>query len=141
MRLATLLIALAVVPIGQTGTTSVVGTWIAQFEGTTFVRLELNTANGGITGRIGLGNIELDKKGAVRRVEATPSGLKPISDVTQRGSTLMFLLNDGDEPDRFEFRLLEGGRAELHVLLSDDDLEELKESGIETFRPILLTKQ
>jgi hypothetical protein len=140
MSLVTLLIALAVVPSGQTST-SVVGTWIAQFEGTTFVRLELNTANGGITGSIGLGNIELDEKGAVRRVAATPSGLKPISDATQRGSILTFLLKGGDEPERFEFRLLEGGRAELHVLLSDDDLEELKEAGIATFLPIVLIKQ
>lgn len=70
MRLVCLLIAL-VAASGQTSTTSVVGTWIAQFEGTTFVRLELNTANGGITGNLGLGNIELDEKGAVRRVEAT----------------------------------------------------------------------
>lgn len=141
MRLVTLLITLAVVPGGQTSTTSVVGTWIAQFEGTTFVRLELNTANGAITGAISLGDIELDPKGTVRRAKATPPGLKPISDATQRGSTLMFLLKEGDEPDRFEFRLLEGGRAELHFLLSEDDLDELKESGIQTFRPILLTKQ
>lgn len=53
----------------------------------------------------------------------------------------MFLLKGGEEPERFEFRLLESGRAELHVLLSDDDLEELKEMGIPTFQPILLTKQ
>ena len=141
MRLVTLLIVLAVVPIGQTGPASLVGAWTAQFEGTTFVRLELNTANGRITGAISLGDIELDQKGGVRRAQATPPGLKPISDVTQRGSTLMFLLKEGDEPERFEFRLLEGGRAELHVLLSDDDLEELKEMGIPTFQPILLTKQ
>jgi hypothetical protein len=141
MRLVALLIALAVVPSDQAGTTSFVGTWIAQFEGTTYVRLELNTANDGITGGMSLGNIELDQKGAVRRVEAAPSDLKPISDVTQRRSTLMFLIREGDEPDRFEFRLLTGGLAELHILLSDDDLEELKDSGIETFRPLLLTKQ
>lgn len=140
MSLVTLLIALIAVPSGQTAT-SVVGTWTAQFEGTTFVRLELNTVNGAITGGISLGNIELNDRGAARRVDATPPGLKPISDVTQRGSTLMFSLKEGDEPDRFELRLVEGGRAELHILLSEDDLEELKESGIPAPRPILLTKQ
>ena len=118
-----------------------VGSWIAQFEGTTFVRLELNSANGGITGGISLGNIEVDDRGAVRRVTASPPGLKPISDLTQRGSVLEFLLKDGDEPDRFELRLVEGGRAELHLLLSEDDREELAASGIPTPRPILLTRQ
>ncbi len=141
MRLATLLIALAVVPSGQTGATSVAGSWTAQFQGTTFVRLELKTANGGVTGAISLGNIEVDDRGAVRRVDAAPPGLKPISDVTQRGSTLMFLLKEGDEPDRFEFHLLEGGRGELHLLLDEDDLEELKDNGIPAPRPIQLTRQ
>ena len=140
MSLVTLLIALAVVPIGQTGTASLVGTWTAQFEGTTFVRLELNTANGGITGAISLGDIELDQKGECV-AKASPPRLKPISGVTQRGSALQFLLKEGDEPDRFEFHLLEGGGAELHFLLNEDDLEELKESGIQAFQPIRLTKQ
>jgi hypothetical protein len=141
MRLVTLLVALAVVPSGQIGTTSVVGSWTAQFEGTTFVRLELNTANGGISGGISLGNFEVDDRGAVRRVDALSPGLKPISDVTQRGSILVFSLNEGDEPDRFELRLVEGGRAELHLLLNAADREELAASGIPTPRPIVLTKR
>jgi hypothetical protein len=77
----------------------------------------------------------------VRRVDGLPPGLKPISDVTQRGSSLVFLVKEGDEPDRFEFRLVEGGRAELHLLLNEADREELAASGIPTPRPILLTKQ
>jgi hypothetical protein len=44
MKVVTLLVALAIVPSGQTGTTSVAGSWTAQFEGTTFVRLELKIA-------------------------------------------------------------------------------------------------
>ena len=53
----------------------------------------------------------------------------------------MFLLRDGDEPDLFELRLVEGGRAELHMVLSEADLEELKASWIPAPRPIVLIKQ
>ena len=134
-------VAVAALSIGQPAGGSVAGSWAAQFEGTTFVRIELNSANGGITGGISLGNIEVDDRGTVRRATASPPGLTPISDVKQRGSILEFLLKEGDEPDRFEFRLVEGGRAELHMLLNEDDLEELKASGIPAPRPILLTKQ
>ena len=141
MKLMTLLFTLTLVPIGQAGSTRLAGSWTAEFEGKTFIRLELNAANGGITGGISLGNIELDPQGAVRRANPVPPGLKPISNVVQRESTLAFVLNEGDEPDRFEFRLLDGGRAELHFLLSDDDREELAANGIAAFRPIVLTRQ
>ena len=141
MKLVTLLFALAPVAFGQAGTKMLVGSWTAQFEGTTFIRLELNAADGGITGGMSLGNIELDPQGAVRRAHPVPPGLKPIANATQRGSILAFVLDEGDEPDRFEFRLLEGGRAELHFLLNEDDREELAANGIAAFRPIVLTRQ
>ena len=65
MSLVTLLIALAVVPSGQAGATSVVGLWTAQFEGSTFVRLELKSADSGIVGAISLGDIEVDREGRI----------------------------------------------------------------------------
>ena len=140
MKLVTLLFALAVVPSGQTGI-STAGSWTAQFEGTTFIRLELNTAGGGIIGRISLGNFEVDERGAVRRVDPAPPAIKPISDIVQRGQTLLFSLKEGNEPDRFEFRLVESGRAELVLVLSDEDREDLAASGLPAPQPIWLTKQ
>lgn len=140
MRLLTLLMALGFVPGGQAATPAE-GSWTAQFKGTTFVRLEIKSANGGFTGGISLGKFEVDDRGEVRRADASPPGLTPISDVTQRGSVLLFLLKEGDEPDRFELRVVEGGRAELRLLLNEDDRGELAASGITAPGPILLTKQ
>ena len=98
----------------------------------TFLKLELKPLNGTITGGMSVGNIEVDKQGALRRVDESPRDLKPIFDVTQRASTLTFSRKDSRDsaPDRFELRLLETGRAELQFLLSDAVREELAESDI-----------
>jgi hypothetical protein len=61
--------------------------------------------------------------------------------VIEHGSSLVFTLKEGDEPDRFEFRLVDGRHAELLLLLDDEDREELASSGIGAPRPILLTRQ
>ena len=94
MKTLTLLIALTAVAAGQTGGGPVSGSWAAQFEGRTFVRLELKTVDGTITGGLSLGNIEVDGQGALRRVDESPRDLTPIFDVTQRASTLTFYRKD-----------------------------------------------
>ena len=117
------------------------GTWIAQFEGRTFVRLELETVNGTLTGGMAIGPFEVDGQGALRRAEESPRDLTPIFDVTQQPSTVTFSRKDGSDTDRFELRLLEGGRAELRMLLNEADRKELAASGIPTPKPIPLTRQ
>ena len=47
---------------GQASGTPVAGTWRAQFDGRTFVTLELESANGTVTGLISLGDIEVASK-------------------------------------------------------------------------------
>ena len=125
---------------GQSVTPAVAGTWTAQFEGRTFVRLEI-TANGGVKGGITLGNFELDKAGAVRRASDAPRDLKPIFKAEQSGAMVTFSVLDTDDEDRFEFRVIDVGRAELRLLLSDDDRAELAAEGIPAPQPIVLTKQ
>jgi hypothetical protein len=143
MKTLALLVAITAVSVAQSGGASITGSWTAQFEGRTFLTLELKAVNGTITGGMSVGNIEVDKQGALRRVGESPRGLRPIFDVTQRASTVTFSRKDtdGSTSDRFELRLLETGRAELQFLLSDADREELAASGIPAPKPIPLTKQ
>ena len=143
MKTLALLVAIAAVSAAQSGGASIAGSWTAQFEGRTFLTLELKAVDGTITGGMRVGNIEVDKQGALRRVGESPSDLRPIFDVTQRASTVTFSRKDTDDsaPDRFELRLLETGRAELQFLLSDADRKELAASDILAFKPIPLTKQ
>ena len=141
MKTLALVVAIAAVSAGQSDGASIAGSWTARFEGRTFVRLELKTENGTITGGISLGNVEADSQGAVRRADESPRALAPIFDVKRRASILTFSRKDGDSIDRFEVRLLDAGDAELKLLLDDEDLEELAASGIPTPKPIHLAKQ
>jgi len=141
MKTMTLAVALTIFSMGQSGAASFAGSWTAQFQGRTFVRLELKTASGAITGGISLGDIEVDDKGALRRVGDPPRDLKPIFDVRQRVSTLTFAFKDGTDPARFELRLLEGGRAELRFLPDEATRKEIVAAGIPVPKPIPLTRQ
>jgi len=126
----------------QPGPGSIDGTWTAEFAGRTFIRLELKTVNGAISGGMALGDIELDGQGEVRRADDVPRGLKHIFAATLRGSTLSFSRKDGDGTDRFELKLLEGGKAgELTFEVSDEDSRELAKDGIPAPKPIRLTKR
>ncbi len=120
---------------------SIAGLWTAQFEGPTFLKLELQIANGATVGGISIGNIEVDAEGAVKRAAEPPQSLTPIFDVTLRGAILSFARKDGADTDRFEFRLLDGGSAELRFLVNDADREELAANGIPVPKPIRLTRQ
>ena len=143
MKTLALVVAMTAVSACQSGSGAIAGTWTAQFEGRTFLRLELKTANGAITGGMSVGNIEVDHQGALRRVGELPRDLMPIFDVTQRASTVTFSRKDSanSDPDRFELRLLEAGHAELQFLPSDADRKELAASGVPTPKPIPLARQ
>ncbi len=140
MTTLALVIALTAVS-GQPGGTSVDGVWIAQFEGRTFLRLELKTVDGATTGGLGIGNIEVDKQGALRRVGELPRTLTPIVEVTEQPSLVTFSRKNGSDTDRFELHVLGVGRAELRFLLSDEDREELAADGVPAPKPIALTRE
>jgi hypothetical protein len=127
----------------QSGGGPIAGTWTAQFEGRTFLRLELKTVNGTITGGMSVGNIEVDGQGTLRRVGELPRDLRPIFDAAQHASTVTFSRKDSadSDADRFELRMLEAGHAELQFLLSDADRKELSASGVPAPKPIPLTRQ
>ena len=143
MTTLALLIAIAAVSAVQSGLSPITGSWTAQFEGRTFLRLDLNTVDGRLTAAMAVGNIELDKEGALRGVRELPREFRPIFDVTRRASTVTFFRKDTADstPDRFELRLLDTGDAELHVLLSDEDCREFAANGVPPPKPIRLTKR
>ena len=141
MNAIALTVGIACLTAGQSGTAPAVGTWTAQFDGRTFIKLELKTAGGTIAGGLSIGDIEVDDKGALRRVGEMPPKLTPIFDVVQKGSTLTFARKESTDIDRFQLRLVDDKRAELLLLLSEADRKDLAAEGIPAPKPILLTKQ
>ena len=80
-----LVAAFSTVSAGQTDGASIAGSWTARFEGRTFLRLELKTENGTITGAMSMGNIEVDKQGALSRADESPRGYKVVPGETLNG--------------------------------------------------------
>ena len=115
---------------GQSGAESIEGIWTAQYQGRTFVRLELRLENGSMVGGLSIGNIQVDAQGAVSRAAESPEHLNPLFDVTRRGPTVTFSCKDGADTDRFELRVLDGGGAELQFLLSEEDRHAMAASGV-----------
>ena len=141
MKTLFLAVALASLSEAQTGGRPVAGVWTAEFDGRTFIRLELHTANGTIAGGISLGDLQVNQQGGVQHVGELPKRLVPIVDVAQRGSVLTFSRKDGHDTDRFELRVLDAGAAELLFIPSEEDLKELAAAGIPAPKPIRLTKR
>jgi hypothetical protein len=137
---AALMLAVGQAATGQGAAQDFAGTWVAELTGTTYVRLELEPAGGTLRGRIALGNIQFDRQGLVSKAEAAPRDLKPISDVTLRGTGLAFAWRNGNDTDRFEMRQLDRGTAELLFIPSDEDRKELAAEGIAALKPIRLKK-
>ena len=93
-----------------------------------------------MAGGISLGDFEVDPQGVVRRADAAPLNLTPISDATLKGSTVTFAMKEGNDTDRFELRLLENADADLHFLLNDEDRKELAADGIPLPKPVRVKK-
>jgi hypothetical protein len=133
--LATALVALS---LGQS-LESYGGTWIAEFKGAAFVRLELSVTGGTLGGRIALGDMEVDAEGRVKAARPAPDRLTPVFDVAVRDSVVSFSHKDSNDTDRFELRLT-GGEAELRFILDEDTLKELTDEGIPPPKPVRLKK-
>ena len=140
MKALFLVAAIAALSVSQSAVGPIAGRWAATFEGRTFIRLELKTVNGAMTGAMSIGNFELDAQGLVRRADEAPPDLTPIFDVTLRGSNVTFSRKDVDDADQFLLRVLDTGDADLELLLTDEDREELAASGVPIPKPIHLTK-
>ena len=140
MKSAILLVTALVIGATQTSSQSFAGTWTAEHGGQTFVRLELQATGNVIGGRISLGDVEVDKTGALKTVKAATREATPIFDVAVRDGKLTFAHKDGRETDRFELKLIDATTAELQFMLSDDDRKDLASEGISDFKPFRLKK-
>ena len=124
---------------GQTSSQRYAGTWIAEFEGTTFVRLELTPAKESLSGRIALGDVEFNADGNVRKAKAAPARFTPIFDIVMGDASFSFARKDGNDTDRFEMRWT-GQDAELVFLISEEDRKELAATGVPVLKPFRLRK-
>ena len=140
MKALCLALAITVLPVGQTANGPIAGSWTAKFESRTFIRVEIKTANGAMTGGISLGSFQVDPQGVVNGAKAAPPNLKPIFGATRKGATVMFFMKDGSDTEQFELRVLENGDADLHFLFGDDDRKEFAAEGVPLPKPIRLTK-
>ena len=140
MERLTLAFLICTTALAQSGTSSLSGQWTATYDGKTFVRLELQPSGDLFTGGLSLGNIEVDKQGAVSRVAESPRTLVPIFDVARRDALILFSRKDGESVDRFELKPIDATHAELRLLLSDADRRDLAAIGVPAPKPITLTK-
>jgi hypothetical protein len=140
--LAHLLFALTVAAVLLQATPArLAGTWVAELNGLTFVRLELKAENGRLTGGLATGNeIHVDNTGVVDRADEASTTHIPIADAAIAGDVLSFTRREGNEPDHFRVRLTGDRSAELTIVISDDDLEDLKDAGVPAPKPIRLRK-
>jgi hypothetical protein len=136
-----LVLALVAGTAGQSAGPWATGSWSAQFDGRTFLKLEVKSLQGALTGGISLGNIEVDKQGGLRSVKEAPLDLKPILDVVDQGARLTFSCKDGDDTERFELRMTDANHAELSVLLSESDRQALAAEGVPPPKPIAMVKK
>ena len=122
-------------PIAQNAFT---GTWGAEVNGVTFVRLELTEQGGRLTGTMGVGPMRVDSNGNVESADPV-NATATLRDLVVRDGVLSFVRPDGDDLDRFEMRL-SGGDARLTLILAPEFAQELKDDGIAPPRPLTLKK-
>jgi hypothetical protein len=133
------IIALAAFAAVQAPATKYDGTWIAQFDGVTWARLELRSVSGAVTGGITLGNIELNKDGTLRHAEPAPKELSPIFDVRQQGAAISFSRKDANDTDRFEVSPA-GTDILLTFLFTEEDRREFAAEGFPLPKPVRLAR-
>jgi hypothetical protein len=116
------------------------GTWTAEHQGRTFIRLQLTTVDSAPHGTLGTGNIHVDKDGVVDEAEDVPFE-DPIENIVVNGSTIAFARKDGNDIERFELRILGNDTAELILLPSEEVVRQLKQEGIPLPKPIRLQRR
>ena len=137
----TLLLALALAFFTSQAPQALSGTWVAELNGMTFIRLELRIADGRLIGAMGIGShIHFDPSGNVDEAKPVAATLTPITDVVTNAGVLSFTRLEGNDPDQFRMRLIGADTAELNFVFSAEDLQELKDDGVPVPKPIPLRK-
>jgi hypothetical protein len=117
------------------------GHWIAEFQGTTYVRLALTEGTTVPQGTMSIGpNIHVDDEGNVDGVTAASSTPSRMLDMRWNDGVLSFGINDGPDVDRFEFQLVDAHHAELALILSGEERRQLTAEHVPLPKPFRLTK-
>jgi hypothetical protein len=120
---------------------SLTGTWAAEKDGVTFIRLEFRSAGSGLSGALSVGDISLDTTGAIKSVKAARATMTRLSNIAVANGVVSFTWDGDSDENRFRLRQLSDGEAELTVLVPEDVLEDLKKNeGVPAPKPILLRK-
>jgi hypothetical protein len=126
--------------LGQPGNV-LSGNWTANFQGTTYVRLSFAEGATAPQGTMSIGqSIHVDDEGNVDRVTAASSAPTRMRDIRWNDGVLSFGINDGPDVDRFEFRLIDAGHAELVMILSEEERRQAAAERIPLPKPFRLTK-
>jgi hypothetical protein len=128
--------------ISQSPTQSYAGVWVAEHNGTTYVRLNLQITDGHLAGTISLADsIHVDPQGEVDRATAAPETATAIQEIKVTDGVLSFSRkDDGGDVDRFEMRLTGDQTAGLSLMLDEDTRQELASDGVPVPRPFRITK-
>ena len=140
MKIAAAIAFLLALQATSSSTQSYAGSWVAEASGTTFVRLELQAKSDAMTGRISVGNFQLDAQGEIAKASPAPPEFRAIFDVVRRGSRLSFRCRDRNDVDQFELEVTGADAATLVLLVSEADKKELAASGIGVPKPIRLKR-
>jgi hypothetical protein len=133
------LILLVFLPV-QAPSAGLLGTWTAEKDGTTFVRLELRATGNSLAGALAVGNHSFDENGNPKTVSPASRALSPLAEISTEDGVLSFVWQPDNDRNRFRFRLIGENAAELTFLPDEETLEELKDEGIPAPRPIALRK-
>ena len=125
--------------VSQSRAQDYVGSWVAEFNGTPFISLDLQTANDKLTGHISYSDMHVDDKGVVDRTGPIHEP-KPVNDVAVVGSHLTFTSPDDDDTNHYELRLIDATTADLQLVLTDAEKQELAADGIHLPVPFRLKR-
>jgi hypothetical protein len=136
-----LLLGLLGIASQQPSAAGMSGTWVAEHRGTTFIRLELKTADGTLGGTMSTGTVAFDSNGDVKEAAArqTPT-MTPLLEVTVEGSSVSFATHEGNDTDHFRLTVVGADQAELTFIWTEELLEELKDEGIPVPKPFRLRR-
>ena len=133
-------IALVGLTLGQRGDV-LNGSWTANFQGTTYVRLTFAEGATVPQGTISIAqSIHGDAGGNVDDVIVGSFAPTRMLDVGWSDGVLSFGINDGPNVDRFEFRLIDATHAELAMILSEEERRQAAAEQLPLPKPFRLTK-
>jgi len=117
------------------------GTWTADYNGTTYVRIVLSQVGDAPQGVMSIGKtVHVKPDGDIDLATEAPSTLTTMIDSYWNGAVLSFSVKDGDSVDRFELRMLDADTGELTPIFTERERQELANERIALPKSFRVTK-